>query len=73
MNFDQIETRWGQLKVAARETLGKLTEEDWQVIDGKRDKFEGKLQQRYGIGKEEARKWADEWSRTISEEDFKTS
>ena len=62
MNWDQIEGMWKQLTGSAREQWGKLTEDDWQTIAGKKDQLVGRIQERYGIAKAEAEKQADEWS-----------
>jgi uncharacterized protein YjbJ (UPF0337 family) len=61
MNWDQTEGRWKQVKGSVKEHWGKLTDDDLAVIAGNRDKLIGKLQERYGIAKEEALKRADEW------------
>jgi uncharacterized protein YjbJ (UPF0337 family) len=61
MNSDQLEGKWKQLKGAAREQWGKLTDDDLEQIGGKQDQLIGKVQERYGIAKEEAKKRVDEW------------
>jgi uncharacterized protein YjbJ (UPF0337 family) len=61
MNWDQLEGNWKQLKGTVKQQWGKLTDNDLEYIAGKRDKFAGKLQERYGLAKEEAEKKADEW------------
>ncbi len=54
MAWDQIEGGWKQLKGKIREQWGELTDDDVDVIAGKRDQLLGKLQQRYGWAKDEA-------------------
>jgi len=49
---------------------GNLTDDDGDYIAGSRDKFAGKLQQRYGLGREQAQKRADEWLK--AQQDAKT-
>jgi uncharacterized protein YjbJ (UPF0337 family) len=61
MNWDQLEGNWKQLKGTVKQQWGKLTDNDLEYIAGKRDKFAGKLQERYGLAKEDAEKRADEW------------
>lgn len=56
MNWDQIEGNWKQFKGKVKEKWGKLTDDDLRVIGGKRDNLIGKLQEKYGIAKEEAEK-----------------
>ena len=65
MNWDQIEGKWKQIKGRMREKWGKLTDDDLEVAAGKRDRLAGKLQQRYGIAKEEAERQLDEYARGL--------
>ena len=64
MNWAQIEGNWQQLKGTVRQQWGKLTDSDVDYIAGKRDRFAGKLRERYGLSKEEAERKADEWLST---------
>jgi uncharacterized protein YjbJ (UPF0337 family) len=64
MNWDQVEGQWKQLKGSIREKFGKLTDDDLQTIGGKKDQFLGKLQERYGISREQAQKDLDNWLQT---------
>lgn len=68
MNWDQIEGKWKQFKGSARKQWGQLTDDDLSMIAGSREKFIGKLQERYGLAREEAQKRLDEWARTLREE-----
>ncbi len=61
MNIDQMTGKWKQMKGALKQQWGKLTDDDLEVINGQRDSLIGKLQERYGIAKEEAQKRADDW------------
>lgn len=70
MNWDQLEGRWKQVKGSVRQQWGKLTDDDLEVIAGHRDKFVGKLQERYGLAREEAQKRADEWVNTMHDTDY---
>jgi len=54
MNWDEAAGKWNQWKGAVKERWGRLTDDDLTVIDGKRDILVGKLQQRYGLAKEQA-------------------
>lgn len=56
MNWDQIAGNWNQAKGKIKEQWGELTDDDLTVIAGKRDILAGRLQERYGISKEEAEK-----------------
>lgn len=66
MNMDQLEGNWKQLKGTIREKWGKLTDDDIAVINGKHDLLIGKIQERYGIARQEAQKQAEEWLRNVS-------
>ena len=61
MNWDQVEGNWKQLTGKVKEKWGKLTDDDLTFIGGKRDQFVGRIQERYGIKKEEAEKQLDEF------------
>ena len=65
MNWDQVEGKWKQIKGAAKEKWGKLTNDDLDQIAGKKDKLVGLLQERYGIARDEAEKQTDEWTRIV--------
>ena len=66
MNWDQIQGKWKQFKGLARQRWGKLTDNDLEVIAGKKDLLLGKLQELYGIGKEEAQRQIEAWSKSLS-------
>ena len=61
MNWDQVEGKWKQMKGSMKQKWGKLTDDDLDYIAGSREKFIGRVQERYGINKEEAQKQADQW------------
>ena len=61
MNWDQVSGNWKQFKGMVKEKWGKLTDDDLDVISGKRDQLIGKLQEKYGIAKEEAEKELKSW------------
>ena len=65
MNWDQIEGKWKQMKGSVRQKWGKLTDDDIDVIAGKEENLAGKLQERYGISREEAAKQIRDWSTTV--------
>jgi len=72
MNWDQMEGKWKQAGGKVKEKWGKLTDDDLQVIAGKRDQLIGKIQERYGIAKEEAARQVDEFSRTYGTDETTT-
>lgn len=62
MNWDQMEGKWKQMKGTVKQKWGKLTDDDLDVIAGSKDKLVGRIQERYGIAKEEAQSEVDSWS-----------
>lgn len=61
MNNDIIAGNWKQMKGKVVEQWGKLTEDDLNVVQGRRDQLIGKLQERYGIAKDEAERQMKEF------------
>ena len=64
MNTDQIKGNWKQLVGKAKEKWGHLTDNDWQIVEGKRDQLVGKVQERYRIAREEAERQVADFERT---------
>jgi uncharacterized protein YjbJ (UPF0337 family) len=65
MDWNRVEGNWKQFKGAAKEKWGKLTDDDLNVIEGRREQLEGKLQQRYGFAKDQVHKDVDDWFKTL--------
>jgi len=65
MNWQQIEGKWDFAKGKLREKWGKLTDDDIDVIAGKRDQLIGRLKERYGLQKDAAEKEVNNWLDTI--------
>ena len=61
MDWNRVEGNWKQVKGKIREQWGKLTDDDFDVIAGRRDQFLGKLQERHGIARDAAEKQLKEW------------
>ncbi len=61
MNWDRIEGNWKEFKGKAKTQWGKLTDDDLNVIAGRRDELEGRLQKHYGYAKDQAKKEIDNW------------
>ena len=59
MNADIMKGKWLQLKGEARRQWGKLTDDDLDQIEGNAEKMMGKLQERYGYGRDEAERELD--------------
>ncbi len=61
MNWDRIEGNWKQVAGKAKVQWGKLTNDDFDIIAGRREQLAGKIQERYGIAKDDAEKQVSEW------------
>jgi uncharacterized protein YjbJ (UPF0337 family) len=61
MNWDQVEGNWQQFEGKVRERWGRFTDSDIDVIKGKRDKLVGRIQERYGIVREEAERQVNDF------------
>jgi len=61
MNNDRIEGNWKQFKGKVKEQWGKLTDDDLDIIAGKRDQLLGRIQERHGLARDEAEKQVRTW------------
>ena len=59
MNWDTVEGNWKELKGKLRSKWAKLTDDDLENIAGKKDALLGRLQQHYGLHKDQAEKEID--------------
>lgn len=62
MNINEIKGKLNELKGNFKTKWGELTDDDWKVIGGNKDKLKGILQQKYGRSKEQAQREVDEYS-----------
>lgn len=70
MNWDRIQGDWKQLTGQVKEQWGKLTDDDFAVVAGRRDQLAGKIQERYGVAKDEAENQIAAWERKVSDSWF---
>ncbi|MBB4265879.1 CsbD family protein [Roseospira visakhapatnamensis] len=56
MNMDDIKGNWTQFKGSVRKQWGKLTDDDLEEAKGNIEILIGKLQERYGMARDEAKK-----------------
>jgi uncharacterized protein YjbJ (UPF0337 family) len=68
MNWDQVEGKWKQVKGEAKTRWGKLTDDDLDVVGGQRDKLIGRVQERYGIAKDQAQREVEDWNKSLRDE-----
>ena len=73
MNWDRIEGNWKQFKGSALQQWGKLTDDQLDVVAGKRDLLLGRIQEAYGITRDETEKQLVEWQERMQESAPSTS
>ena len=56
MNADMVKGKWHQLKGEAKSRWGKLTDDDWDRVEGDTEKLIGRVQERYGYARSEAQR-----------------
>lgn len=61
MNWETLEGKWNQVKGTLRSKWGKLTDNDVELVKGKRDALIGRIQERYGIERDNAERQVDDW------------
>ncbi len=63
MNWDRIEGNWKQAKGKVKEQWGRLTEDHLDIIDGRRERLLGQIQESYGIAMDEAESQVQAWEK----------
>jgi len=67
MNEDILSGKWKQMRGKMKEWWGKLTDDDFDKIEGRRDLLVGKLQERYGHTKDKAEQEVDRRLKEVRE------
>jgi uncharacterized protein YjbJ (UPF0337 family) len=73
MNHDRLSGNWKQLKGKLRERWGQLTDDDLDVIAGRRDQLLGRIQHRHGLARDEAERQVETFTRQNPEVFFEKS
>jgi uncharacterized protein YjbJ (UPF0337 family) len=66
MNWDRISGNWTQWKGRVRERWGKLSDDQLDVVAGRRDQLSGHIQEIYGVTKDEAERQLTNWQRNLA-------
>ena len=61
MNWDSIEGNWHQVRDRIKSQWDKLTDDHLETISGRREHLVGKVEECYGIHKEEAERQVSDW------------
>jgi len=56
MNWDIVAGNWKQFKGKIKARWGNLTDDQLDIIAGRRDKLAGRIQEAYGISKDDVEK-----------------
>ena len=59
MNEDVLKGKWKQIKGEVKSQWGKLTDDDVDRVEGDTEKLIGRVQERYGYAREEAKREVD--------------
>lgn len=65
MNEDRIKGQWKQLAGKLKAKWGKLTDDDLKQSEGSSEYLAGRVQERYGIAKDEAEKQVKEFQKGL--------
>jgi uncharacterized protein YjbJ (UPF0337 family) len=63
MNWDRVEGNWKTFKGQVQQQWGKLTDDDLDIIAGKREELLGRIQNAYGLSREDADKQIRAWEK----------
>jgi len=66
MNKNQVAGTWHQIRGRVKEQWGKLTDDDLKQLEGHAEQLVGKLQQLYGLGREQAERQVKEFRKRIN-------
>jgi uncharacterized protein YjbJ (UPF0337 family) len=61
MNWDEIEANWLKFKGEIKERWGRLTDDDLDIINGRREQLLAEIQRKYAITEQEARQEIEEF------------
>jgi len=65
MNWEHVAGNWKEFKGKVREKWGFLTDDELDVIAGKRDMLIGKLEEHYGLTKDRAAQVVEEFLKEL--------
>lgn len=61
MNWEALKGNWTQLRGRIRMQWGRLTDDQLDVIEGRREMLLGKLQEAYGMTEQQAEQQVSAW------------
>ncbi|HTC28632.1 CsbD family protein [Dyella sp.] len=66
MNHDTIAGQWKQVSGKMKKQWGKLTDDDLKIVEGNAEMLAGRLQERYGMARDEAERQVREFEEDLS-------
>lgn len=63
--WSQISANWQQFKGQVQQQWGELTDDQLDIVQGRRDELIGMVQEQYGIAYEEAQQQVNDWARAL--------
>ena len=66
MNNDIMEGKWKQMKGSVQAKWGDITDDEFDQVQGNREKLVGLVQEKYGKQKDEVRKEVDDYLKTLN-------
>jgi uncharacterized protein YjbJ (UPF0337 family) len=67
MDSNRIEGSWAELRGKAKQQWGNLTDDELTRIGGKKDELMGRIQARYGYGKDKAKEEVENWLESLGQ------
>ena len=58
MNTDRTQGTWREVRGKIKEQWGNLTDDEIDQLEGRSDQLAGKIQQKYGLARDEAERQA---------------
>ena len=66
VDWNQVAGQWKQFRSKAKKQWGDLTDSELLEVDGRYDILAEKIQERYGIEREEANSQIDAWANSLN-------
>jgi len=70
MDWDRISANWSHWRDRVRERWSRLTELELTAVAGRRDVLLARIQEVYGLSREEAERQLLNWERNLSIDEF---
>jgi uncharacterized protein YjbJ (UPF0337 family) len=71
MNWDRISGNWAHWRGRVRERWGRLTDDELSRVEGRREQLAARIQETYGLTREEAERQLRNWERNLAVEEFR--